>query len=99
MHNSPQDQDHHLDKISSTATTLKQFPPFTPGLDEELQTRVVVGASGQVEGDGSTSSRSAVCASDEVVTGGGSEVTSGGNRINPHIVITLNLPKILIDGQ
>ena len=60
----------------------QQFPPVPPGLDEELQTRVVVGASGQV-GGGSTSSRSAICASDEVVTGGGSEVTSGGNLINP----------------
>ena len=61
----------------------QQFPPFPPGIDEELQTRVVVGAFGQIEGDGSTSSRSAICASDEVVTGGGSEVTSGGNLINP----------------
>ena len=61
----------------------QQFPPLPPGIDEELQTRVVVGAFGQVEGDGSTSSRSAICASDEVVTGGGSEVTSGGNLINP----------------
>jgi hypothetical protein len=61
----------------------QQFPPVPPGLDEELQTRVVIGAFGQVEGDGSTSSRSAICASDEVVTGGGSEVTSGGNLINP----------------
>ena len=61
----------------------QQLPPFPHGIDEELQTRVVVGASGQVEGDGSTSSRSAICASDEVVTGGGSEVTSGGNLINP----------------
>jgi hypothetical protein len=61
----------------------QQFPPVPPVLDEELQTRVVVGAFGRVEGDGSTSSRSAICASDEVVTGGGSEVTSGGNLINP----------------
>lgn len=61
----------------------QQFPPLPPELDEELQTRVVVGAFGQVEGDGSTSSRSAICASDEVVTGGGSEITSGGNLINP----------------
>ncbi len=60
----------------------QQFPPVPLGLDEELQTRVVVGAFGQVEGR-STSSRSAICASDEVVTGGGSEVTSGGNLINP----------------
>ena len=60
----------------------QQFPPVPPGPDEELQTRVVVGASGQV-GGGSTRSTSAICASDEVVTGGGSEVTSGGNLINP----------------
>jgi hypothetical protein len=62
----------------------QQFPPVPPpGLNEELQTRVVVGAFGQVDGDGSTRSTSAICASDEVVTGGGSEVTSGGNLINP----------------
>ena len=61
----------------------QQFPPVPPGLNEELQTRVVVGAFGQVAGDGSTRSTSAICASDEVVTGGGSEVTSGGNLINP----------------
>jgi hypothetical protein len=51
----------------------------------KLQTRIVVGAFGQVEGDGSTTSRSAICASDEVITGGGSEVTGGGNLINPTI--------------
>lgn len=62
-----------------------QFPPLPPGTDVKLQTRIVVGAFGQVEGDGSTTSRSAICASDEVVTGGGSEVTSGGNLINPTI--------------
>lgn len=60
-----------------------QFPPLPPGIDMKLQSRVVVGSFGHVEGDGSTSSRSAICASDEVVTGGGSEVTSGGNLINP----------------